>query len=160
MILSLRAMLIPLTTVLLFAGVGFTCPQWTAHYGVDFWNYSRYEDEVLQNLKEMESFNEIGVQVRQRLFLKIAITQELISKRIDLAQATDQFLELNKVDPEILPSIRRRYPAATPEESVSAQVIDFVRTELKSDPSRLRETIGELERQRQENRQRYAIQSQ
>jgi hypothetical protein len=157
MTLPLRAVLIPLAIVLMFVGFGSTCPQWTSYYGVDFWNYSRYEDDVRQNLKEMEYFNELGLHVQQRLHLKLAITHDLISKRIDLAQATDQFLELNKVEPEVLPGIRRYYQAASTEESVSSQVIDFVRTELKSDPSRLRETMCDLERQRQEIRQRSAV---
>jgi len=157
MTLSLRAMLIPMAIVFLFVGFGFTCPQWTSHYGVDFWNYSRYEESVRENQKQMEYLNELGVRVQQRLFLKLAITQDLISKHINLAQATDQFLDLNKVDPEVLPDVRRHYPAATLEESVSAQIISFVRSELKSDPSRLSETLCELERQQQETRQRSAV---
>ncbi len=154
MSLSLRAMLIPLTVVLVFAGIGFTCPQWTAAHGFDFWKYSEYEESLRQNVQEMETLNESGVRVRQRVFMKLAITQNLISKRIDLAQATDQFLELNAIEPELLPDVRRCFPAATPEESVIGQILNFVRTELRSDPSRLSETLCDLERQRQEIRRR------
>ena len=150
MMMPLRATLIPLTTALLFASLGLTSPQWAADCGVDFWNHSRYESELRQNLKDAEDLDELGVRIKQRLFLKISIVHDLISKRINLAQAADQFLELNKLEPEILSDVRRGHPAATQEESTIAQVLDHVRSELKSDPSRLGETMCDLEHQRQE----------
>ena len=150
MTLSLRAMLIPLAIVLLFGGFAFTCPQMAAERGIDFWNYSQYENDLRQNMGETDKLNRIGVRVQQRLNLKLAIIQDLISRRIDLAQASDQFLELNRIEPEALVDMRRCHPAATQEESAIAQILNFVRSELKSDPSRLRETICDLERQRQE----------
>jgi hypothetical protein len=150
MTLSLRATLISLTSALLFAGLGFTSPQWAADRGVDFWNHSRYEAELRQSQKEAENLNELGVRIKERLSLKTSIVHDLIAKRIDLAQAADQFLELNKLEPEILSNVQPGHPAATQEECIVAQVLDHVRSQLKSDPSRLGEIMSDLQRQRQE----------
>jgi len=149
MTFSQRAVVTSLAVVLMYGGFGFTCPQLTSHLGMDVWNYSDYQRALSRSEQRMAELDDLALRVRQRLSLKILITHDLISKRINLAEATEQFLELNKVKPEaVMPACGQR-PAASCEENAAIQVISFARAELNGNPSRC-QMVCELEQQLQE----------
>jgi hypothetical protein len=97
----------------------------------------------------------IGERVMKRISLKLAITSDLIDRRITLYQATEQFLALNQTDPELMTMTRFSFPAASDEESVARQAISYARTHLRNGSGPSPERIRELENDLAENGGQY-----
>src|SRR5258708_39418830 len=121
--IPVRAVLISSAISLTYSSFVFACPQWTRELGLDVWNTFDEEEQVRSGLKKQQELDAVGDRVMRRVSLKLEITNDLLGRRITLAQATEQFLSLNRSDPELMTMTRFTYPAASDEESVARQVI-------------------------------------
>jgi hypothetical protein len=144
--IPMRTLLISSTISLACGGFVFACPHWTRELGLDVWNTFEEKQQVRNSKeceKEMSAANEC---VMKRISLKFLITTDLIDRRINLSQATEQFLALNQTEPELMTVTRYLCPAASDQESVARQVIGYARIHLekRSDPSE--EIIRHLEK--------------
>jgi hypothetical protein len=83
----------------------------------------------------------------QRISLKTLIADDLIEGRITLAQAADEFRELNGDDEVAATRACLLFPARSTLESNALQAMAFVRARLAHDPSRCDEAMMELKHQ-------------
>jgi hypothetical protein len=110
--------------------------------------FSTYERDVEELRRQEERQNKLcqqGEIVGRRLSFKVLIIRDLIDGRIALAEATERFIYVNGMDPEINTATRELFPAATIEESTALQVIRFVKTELRSDPTKSPSVVARLD---------------
>jgi hypothetical protein len=135
-----RFALVPLAFGLACSGFALTCPQWARDFA----------EGVFFQPNETERPGQVRVEARfarthQSLALKSIITDDLIAGRTTLAEAVEQFRALDLTDPAIMATVRLSFPAASEDDSVTLQVIQFVRSALASEPSRQEERVCRLQ---------------
>jgi hypothetical protein len=135
-----RFALVPLAFGLACSGFALTCPQWARDFA----------DSTFSQTNETEQPEQVRVEAQrtrtqQSLALKSIITDDLIAGRTTLAEAVEQFRALDLTDPAIMAAVRLSFPAASEDESVTLQVIQFVRSALAYEPSRQEETVCRLQ---------------
>ncbi len=130
MSLSLRTVAIALVLVLGYAGFVVAFPSWSQELGLDVWNYLTESNNLNEYKSRSDELDLISQKVKQRLSIKIMVTQDLIDNRISLDEAIDHFFALDHLDPEIISLTRDLYPAASERESVAKQVLSFVKIEF------------------------------
>jgi hypothetical protein len=69
--------------------------------------------------------------VRARNKVKHTLIGELIEGQLSLSEVTDEFIRLNREDPERLANIRAMFPGADERESTARQVIAWTEETLK-----------------------------
>ncbi len=131
-------------------GWNLGCPEWLKQATSDAWNYNEHTALLNQNRQLSHDLDEQGRLVFQRLSLKLMISQQLIDGRVTLATATEQFLDLNRMEPAIAEQTHRRFAGDDEEQSSAIQAINFVRSALDRDPARCREIVCHLEMERRE----------
>ncbi len=139
---------------MLFIGIsivgilGFAFADYWEYAGLDFWNANRYELEVLQERARSAQLEVVGNDAKSRLFLKSEIAGNIIANRMTLAQATEEYIVLNRMGHNITSIICQRFPAPTLEEATALDVISFAKARLQNCPvDQQKPVLARLERE-------------
>lgn len=138
------------TTALVFAsglcgGLLAACPDWAEEIGADDWFGSASRQELRANQRELARTRASQLRVGKRLELKQIIIDDVISGRLDLRAAAEQFRALNEIEPEIMTATRANFAGANDDEICARQVMGFARSKLMDDPSRRQDVIERLD---------------
>jgi hypothetical protein len=145
--IPLRAWAIALLVSLAYGSFVIACPEWTRDLGLDVWNSVRDGSEMAAQQRESRRLQMASERVRKRLEMKEMIVYQLIDDRMDLNEATDQFMTLNELEPELASFVRVHFPGANDREKTMAQVMSFASTIPAHNSSQCEEITKRLKRQ-------------
>ncbi len=143
--IHLRILAITLAVSLSYGGFVLACPEWTRELGLDLWNSYRDSDDLAAHQRDRDRLNVVGERVLKRVHMKEDVVHDLIDDRVDLADATEQFIALNEMEPELMTHVRQHFAGANDRERTAHQVMVFARTMLNTNPSREEIVMKRLE---------------
>jgi hypothetical protein len=100
-------------------------PSWAQSIGADVWNVPALNKQVRASAVEEDRLTSEDDDILHRIAIKESIITALIDRRITLADATAQFMELNSARPEYMTALRNAFPGETDLEKVARNVIAF-----------------------------------
>lgn len=114
-------------TGLMFVGASALAlfPTWVQSVGADVWNLPSDEASIRENARANDRITQQNDETLRRIAIKESIVEELLAGRLTLAEATDQFVEMNAARPECLNRIRAEYPGSGDREKTARNVISF-----------------------------------
>lgn len=87
-------------------GAAYAAPDFAEDWGLDFWNYSKFERECRECSRVDSRLTAGQEQARWRIELRSNLVDDLIERRVTVDQVVRQFQELNgQFDPETLRSL-------------------------------------------------------
>lgn len=110
-------------------------PAWATAVGLDVWNLPALREENEVAVERRRELDEENAEIKRRMEVKEALIRNLIAGRATLADVTTQFLELDQDRPGYLTLIRGTYPAATDQESMAQNVIQYTWPRLSGEPA-------------------------
>lgn len=76
--------------------VAYANPQVATDWGLDFWNYSKADQELKEILQLQSRLSESHEQARRRSEFRANLIEDLLARRATTEQALEQFQELNR----------------------------------------------------------------
>lgn len=134
-------------------GATYAYPEWPLEAGFDFWNAPRYENEIEQCRRINAELDLLRTAARNRMEVKQAIANLVLTRRLTLAEGAAQFRDLADCGPVFLTVLRRIYPGLNDHELYCRNVIDTVKSlpvpdaDWKPAVARLNEELKALKRQ-------------
>jgi len=142
-----RIALFVVVLLMLVAGASMAYPAWVADAGLDFWNLPSLEDQVADEAQLGERLDQKSDVVQHCQARRTSLADELIEDPTHLSDAIAEYATLNQSEAGRMAAVRRFFPAATDEDSTYLQVRCFVRSALKSQPTRCAATLARLDRE-------------
>ena len=120
----------------LFVFVPFACcaaaslvfPAWASSAGLDFWRLPALRQRLADDERKGRELTSAIEASKASLEVRLALADAVIDGRTSPEEAAAEFLKLDRTRPELLDELRRRFRAATDEESALLQVREFVAT--------------------------------
>jgi hypothetical protein len=148
MIKSPRLAALIAVPIALASGFSFAYPSWPESLGLDFWNVPRLLSTLDAEDRFAKELEQHGNSVKARIQFKEAAVDELLAGLIGLREAANQFLEMNRHQPDALANLRLHFRGATDEERCAAQVISYIKSR-NCDPRVTEALLGELSQELQ-----------
>jgi hypothetical protein len=76
--------------------VAYADPKVAADWGLDFWNYSKADQELKESMHLHSRLSECHEQMRWRSELRASLIEDLLARRATPEQTLRQFQELNR----------------------------------------------------------------
>jgi hypothetical protein len=113
--------------VLIGVGVLAIHPRWASSVGADVWSASAYQERIRTSDELHGRLERENQETLRRMAVKESIVEELLAGRVTLAEATDQFAEINESLPHSMDRIRATCPGQSDREKLARNVIAFAR---------------------------------
>jgi hypothetical protein len=122
-----------------------SAPEWSRRTGLDVWNLADTRASLREISEESARLGEESEQLRESIEAVEHITTRLIAGELTLSRATDLIEPLMRERPGFRWSAAMTHTAPTFRLSVARYLIDHVQRTGQTDPSRLAESIAQLQ---------------
>jgi hypothetical protein len=135
-----------LVIVSVLAGLGWSRSQFLSESGCDFWELPRINQEISQTELANEELATETAAVIERIATKENIVEALANNECTLADAIQQFRELNHDNDLVRSLLQQKYPGLSEEECEYQNVLDYTRAHC-SERSDYAEVQSHLDRE-------------
>lgn len=142
--MAVRGLAVSLLSCGILGGVSLAYPNWTAHCGVDVWNYGTYSRQLSDAEGQTGRIEREALAIAKRIAAKDALIQDLIEGRVELGGVIGEFMRLNDAYPSLDRVIRDYYPGHSDAERTARNVLHFVDQRLEEKSGRRAEVMGRL----------------